>query len=510
MSDPIRPSDVISLESTIDKNNTDPSVSTMADTDGTNTNMNNKIMEEVISILTAFDNLGVYYCPRCEISLTKTVNNEYQSIPVNVEPSEVYIHIMNHYKSGRQMTYVCQICTASFTSERMFGFHMTTHSDFISSMIEPNLPHHRLGYAINPDGSTNDFVVIEDIDRDPRYVDPIDAVDAVDAVDADVDANADDIFYQCESCGQLHIVQPDDELDGDEHDDDEHDDDELDEDEHDEDDDTIGSDSYPDSMDSDSYPDSDMDSNSNSNMDSNDGTYVCRVCNEVFDYEDELGEHFIRIHGSYDDLSALDAKKQAVFPGFPFLLKQNMVRYVLHAEFSDITKEHSNDCNICCMSYINPDPLDADADADTNTQDASEDNKTLTKPLLLLCCKQLICSSCIYNQIKGKGALICPYCNKNHCPIKEDTADPDDMPALLGPYDPDDLLDLPEPDLPNPDPNNADTDDIYAGNLINTILQTSYSRTHSHIVNTLINNIMDNPNTYARSREQLLQIFADL
>lgn len=90
-----------------------------------------------------------------------------------------------------------------------------------------------------------------------------------------------------------------------------------------------------------------------------------------------------------------------------------MIKYVEKDEFEQLISEHSDCCNICCVEYMDI----KNVDHTIRSERDYEEDKTLTKPLILQCCKQMICSTCIYNHIKNKGGLICPYCNKNHCPV---------------------------------------------------------------------------------------------
>jgi hypothetical protein len=351
---PVEQLNIMNINEIMDQNNEDNEF-----------NLDLQIYGEVNDIISAFENTGVYHCPRCNIVLTKTIfNDDGQETTINVEPPDVYEHIRLHYLQGDNMTrYACDICAARFGSEYVFNTHMANHidrGDFIQQ---------------NNQGIIN--MVMNQLAR--------------------------------------HNNNDEEESEDDEDEDDEDDEDEDDEDDEDEDDyDGNGSE----------YEDDDEDDEDDDNRY---GNYACRVCGREYSDEYSLGEHFISRHGSYDMLSNLSARRQAAFPGFKFLVEKSMIRYVTGSELknSEFMSKYSDMCSICYETYTEPiekndtDVLTGSTNNDTRVLTESTNNDTeVNKPLLLLCCSQLICTSCITNHIKQKGALLCPYCNKNHCPIE--------------------------------------------------------------------------------------------
>ena len=125
------------------------------------------------------------------------------------------------------------------------------------------------------------------------------------------------------------------------------------------------------------------------------GEYKCPSCDNRYSNQFYLGEHFIESHNEYDMLSVLDKKTINGFPGLELLEKIEMIRYVTFDEEYDI-------CKICYFDYIIDDEMD----------EMAEDNRN---PLLLKCCKKLICYNCLIHHLSINNNLICPYCIKDHC-----------------------------------------------------------------------------------------------
>lgn len=187
--------------------------------------------------------------------------------------------------------------------------------------------------------------------------------------------------------------------------------------------------------DEDEYEDhDDWDSLSDSNSDSdnpydqmynlpydveNDGEHVCPFCDRTYETEELLGEHFIRSHGSYDQLSNLASRRRAPFPGYACLIDVGMITYLDRDSYDLIVKEDETctTCTICCLDYDQPEEKLGDPD--------SEADRNLSRPLKLMCCEQMICTSCVANHLKRMGILSCPYCRHDHTP-KVDDVDSDD------------------------------------------------------------------------------------
>ena len=155
----------------------------------------------------------------------------------------------------------------------------------------------------------------------------------------------------------------------------------------------------------------------------NEGEHVCPFCDRTYETEELLGEHFIRSHGSYDQLSNLASRRRAPFPGYACLIDVGMITYLDRDSYDSIVKEDETctACTICCLDYDQPEEKLGDPD--------SEADRNLSRPLKLMCCEQMICTSCVANHLKRMGILSCPYCRHDHTPKVDDVDSDDDEPS---------------------------------------------------------------------------------
>ena len=159
------------------------------------------------------------------------------------------------------------------------------------------------------------------------------------------------------------------------------------------------------------------DSDSYTYEEDTDGSHTCPFCQRRYDSEFLLGNHFIRRHGTYDELSDLADRKRMAFPGFENLIEWKMIEYMNKKTYDEaITKGLSNMCSICCIEYVVPESDEIKINSETD--------RNLCRPLMLnSCCSQMICTSCIANHLKRMGVLSCPYCRHNHTPDIDPNAD---------------------------------------------------------------------------------------
>jgi hypothetical protein len=195
---------------------------------------------------------------------------------------------------------------------------------------------------------------------------------------------------------------------------------EVDSDEDDEEDDIFAGDE--DDIDDEDRWDSLSDSNSDTDnpydvIGGHEGDHVCPFCQRHYETEVLLGEHFIRRHGTYDQLSGLASRRRVVFPGYECLIDVGMITYMDKTAYEETISNDSTstNCTICCIDYVEPeDEIRPDSEAD----------RSVCRPLKLNCCSQMICTSCIANHLRRMGILSCPYCRHDHTPEVNEDAPP--------------------------------------------------------------------------------------
>lgn len=214
----------------------------------------------------------------------------------------------------------------------------------------------------------------------------------------------------------------------------------------------------------------DSDDNNNYDNDNNDNhAYRCPICNRGYNNQEELGNHFIRNHNTYEELGILDKKQCTIFPGYELLNKIGMFSYVKsnnNKKKMDKNKKymnhefniHNDTCVLCCCEYtdfmrpktddmlilINSKPYKPSKPSKPSNKinDISLNNKinnisrkqkyqifyddtkilyimdllyTPKHPLKLKCCGAIMCSDCLKHHVISKlGQPSCPFCRKLH------------------------------------------------------------------------------------------------
>jgi hypothetical protein len=173
-------------------------------------------------------------------------------------------------------------------------------------------------------------------------------------------------------------------------------------------------------------------------------THECMICNEKFQSVFHLGEHFIEQHGNYETQTELD--KNIIRDGYPsldVLIHINMVNVI---PFINIPKYQSEKCNICAGHFHYKKNINLEKETekkvlcqfsddiklknkkiiknlskdDNYLEDIEitdeeiltfiEDTKKFCNPINLNCCNLLICNTCLFEHIKIKNDIICPFC----------------------------------------------------------------------------------------------------
>lgn len=131
------------------------------------------------------------------------------------------------------------------------------------------------------------------------------------------------------------------------------------------------------------------------------GKYICPSCGNKYSNSYLLGEHFIINHNDYDILTTLDTYDHKGFPGFDILENIGMIKFIKKIHINIPKKK----CKICFFNFTNN---------NYNHDEIIDDNRN---PLLLKCCKKLICYDCLMNHIIFTNSIICPFCLKDHTRI---------------------------------------------------------------------------------------------
>ena len=135
------------------------------------------------------------------------------------------------------------------------------------------------------------------------------------------------------------------------------------------------------------------------------GKYACPLCDNKYSNAFILGEHFITSHNDYSVLCDLDKRIHNGFPGFNLLYRINMIKQLSEKKSLDIITKR---CEICCIDFS----YDSNEIQKSKlSDDILMDNRN---PLVLTCCKFIICHDCLMKHVSINDTLICPYCKKDH------------------------------------------------------------------------------------------------
>jgi hypothetical protein len=175
------------------------------------------------------------------------------------------------------------------------------------------------------------------------------------------------------------------------------------------------------------------------------------MCDQLFETQFYIGEHFTTSHTTFEDQILLDSDKpETSFPGFELLELLNVISFLTIVQIKKIINKK---CTICCHDYalynfkkvgqkydfINSRDLDSLFDdnvfndesvSDTELDVISNSNTKikikkkncdtiddLKYPIMMTCCEAIVCHHCIQKYLKRnelKGLIICPFCTKDH------------------------------------------------------------------------------------------------
>jgi rubrerythrin len=162
------------------------------------------------------------------------------------------------------------------------------------------------------------------------------------------------------------------------------------------------------------------------------GKFVCPVCELKFNTPYHLGEHFSYAHQSYEMQKVLDTKTSIYFPGFTMLHMINMIDFLDNCQLKKIKDES---CPICYVEYTTSiikrarsctqfDRLHKSLDKSSyqKIEDAIKKTYADTEtslfdhhyPLIMTCCKKYICHLCLKSHIMATYDIACPFCTKDH------------------------------------------------------------------------------------------------
>lgn len=133
------------------------------------------------------------------------------------------------------------------------------------------------------------------------------------------------------------------------------------------------------------------------------GTYNCPACDKKYDNAFYLGEHFILNHNDYDILRTLDNRIHNGFPGYKILYKIGMVK-----QFKRNSNIIDEKCDICFFNYTYD---KSEISKSKHHEDILLDNRN---PILMNCCKRVLCHDCLMHHITTTDSIICPFCRKDH------------------------------------------------------------------------------------------------
>jgi len=128
----------------------------------------------------------------------------------------------------------------------------------------------------------------------------------------------------------------------------------------------------------------------------------CQICNNQYNAEYKLNNHMLLRHNNYEDQLKLTDKVTYGFPGFEPLTNLGMLTSINRYTYDKLKEKKdpnfiSDSCIICSSTFF-------------------ELNTPLNRhhmPYQLLCCKNVVCSICIYNTYLYSGKTSCMFCQKN-------------------------------------------------------------------------------------------------
>ncbi len=152
------------------------------------------------------------------------------------------------------------------------------------------------------------------------------------------------------------------------------------------------------------------------------GKFECPICKRRYITAFMMGEHFTISHNNYNELGTLDKKTaKGGFPGFDILTHISMIKELSPDNINKIINKKKR-CLICCINfkYRNEEVVISEYSSDEEYSLDSEDefeyaNNIKRFPLVLQCCKHLICYQCLRKHIETSNGLECPFCRKDHC-----------------------------------------------------------------------------------------------
>ena len=177
----------------------------------------------------------------------------------------------------------------------------------------------------------------------------------------------------------------------------------------------------------------------------------CPMCDQLFETQFYLGEHFTTSHTTFEDQMLLDNNMpETSFPGFELLELLNVISFLTMTQIKKIINKK---CTICYHDYtlynfkkvgqkydlINSRDLDLlfddnvfnDESISDTELDVISNNKAKIKikekscdiiqdlkyPIMMACCEAIVCHHCIKKHLMRnelKGLIICPFCTKDH------------------------------------------------------------------------------------------------
>lgn len=183
------------------------------------------------------------------------------------------------------------------------------------------------------------------------------------------------------------------------------------------------------------------------------GKYNCPSCDKRYVTANFLGEHFIIAHSDYSELSKLDKKENKGYPNKEILKKIKMIEELTPKEINDIINKKEY-CEICMYmyKYCNKKikPIDNKIEETLSDSELCVNNKNTIKrnrsheniikmqkqkrninfkkhieiynelavkniiPIMLKCCKTLICELCLIEHLQTTNSVKCPFCYKDH------------------------------------------------------------------------------------------------
>lgn len=180
---------------------------------------------------------------------------------------------------------------------------------------------------------------------------------------------------------------------------------------------------------------------------SEDGEYICPICENRYITGNLLGEHFILNHNDYSELSRLDELQVSTgFPGFALLEYIGMIQKI------ELSNYLNNTCPICYGIFKDSEPdYDEYSDEYMDIEYANinkirgyySDSESILRnrrpcivaselsdhriicaynklrrirrlPVSITCCNSIICYSCLESHLTITNNIMCPFCRKDH------------------------------------------------------------------------------------------------